>query len=141
MENELIELFKDNMPLSNFANFSAYFYNTLEDINWLGFYFIKDDYLYLGPFQGKIACTTIKYGNGVCGTCFKEEKTIVVDNVHEFKTHIACDAASNSEICIPIFKNNVMIGLLDVDSPVFNRFTLETKTLLESAVKILEQYI
>lgn len=141
MLKELKELLKDNKEITNLANFSAYFYHKLNDINWFGFYFIENDYLYLGPFQGNVACTKIKYGNGVCGTCFKLEKTIVVDNVLEFSGHIACDSRSKSEICIPIFKNNKMIGLLDVDSPIFNRFDSKTKEILEQAVKILEEFI
>lgn len=141
MEKILNELFKNNAPISNYANMSAYIYNNFSDLNWAGFYFVHNNELILGPFQGNIACTKIPYGKGVCGTCFKEQKTIVVDNVLEFKGHIACDSNSRSEICIPVFKNNVMVALLDIDAPIYNRFDNDFKIKLEKAVKILENHI
>lgn len=123
--------------ITNYANASALLFDNLTEINWAGFYLLKDEYLYLGPFQGKIACTKIKVGSGVCGTAVKEKSTIIVDNVHEFKGHIACDSSSNSEIVIPMFKDDKIIGVLDIDSPKFSRFTIKDKEGLEEFVKIL----
>ena len=123
--------------ITNYANASALLFDNLTDINWAGFYLLKDEYLYLGPFQGKVACTKIKVGSGVCGTAVKEKSTIIVDNVHEFKGHIACDSSSNSEIVIPIYKDDKIIGVLDIDSPKFSRFTIKDKEGLEEFVKIL----
>jgi len=121
------------------SNASALLNEHLDIINWVGFYLLKDNKLILGPFQGKPACTTIPLNKGVCGACATNEATIIVDNVHEFKGHIACDSASNSEICIPIFKVNKFYGLLDIDSPIINRFNNEDKTYLEAVVKIIEK--
>ena len=123
--------------LSNLANASALIYNTLDDINWAGFYLLDSNYLILGPFQGRVACTKIMVGKGVCGKAVQDRKTILVDNVHEFSGHIACDTASNSEIVIPLFKDDKIIGVLDIDSPILNRFNDEDKLGLEEFSKIL----
>ena len=120
------------------SNASAYLNECLDDINWVGFYILNDNYLYLGPFQGKPACINIPVGKGVCGNTIKEGKTIVVDNVLEYKGHIACDSASRSEICVPIYINNNIYGLLDIDSPNYSRFSESDKEILEKAVKIIE---
>lgn len=120
------------------SNASAYLNECLDNINWVGFYILNDNYLYLGPFQGKPACINIPVGKGVCGNTIKEGKTIVVDNVLEYKGHIACDSASRSEICVPIYINNKIYGLLDIDSPNFNRFSESDKEILEKSVKIIE---
>lgn len=120
------------------SNASAYLNDSLENINWVGFYLLNNDYLYLGPFQGHPACINIPVGKGVCGNTIKENKTTVVDNVLEYKGHIACDSKSRSEICVPIYVNNNIYGLLDIDSPIFNRFTEKDKEILENAVKIIE---
>lgn len=120
------------------SNASAYLNECLDNINWIGFYILNDKYLYLGPFQGKPACINIPVGKGVCGNTIKEGKTIVVDNVLEYKGHIACDSASRSEICVPIYINNKIYGLLDIDSPNFNRFNESDKEILEKSVKIIE---
>ncbi len=120
------------------SNASAYLNDSLTDINWVGFYILNNDYLYLGPFQGHPACIKIPVGKGVCGNTIKEGKTLVVDNVLEYKGHIACDSNSRSEVCIPIFINNKIYGLLDIDSPIFNRFDDNLKIELENAVKIIE---
>ncbi len=124
--------------ISNLANASALIYDSMDRLNWAGFYIIHDGRLKLGPFQGKIACTSIPVGKGVCGTAVAEDKTIVVDNVHEFAGHIACDSASNSEIVIPIHKNGSIYGVLDIDSVAFARFSEDDKKELEKCVKILE---
>ena len=120
-----------NIPLvSNLANISAIL-NEMEDINWCGFYLVKDNKLYLGPFQGELACTTIPFGKGVCGTAAIEKKTLIVDNVLEFKGHIACSAKSRSEIVTPIIKDENVVGVIDIDSPSFSRFKEEDKKVLE----------
>lgn len=130
---------EEDYLISKLANFSAFLNDNLENINWVGFYIVQGDILKLGPFQGHIACSNIKKGMGVCGTCLLEQKTIIVPNVHEFKGHIACDVNSKSEIVIPIFKNGEMIALLDIDSPIYDRFKNDDKILLESLVKVLEK--
>ena len=120
-----------NIPLvSNLANISAIL-NEMEDINWCGFYLAKDDKLYLGPFQGELACTIIPFGKGVCGTAAIEKKTLIVDNVLEFKGHIACSSKSRSEIVTPIIKDGSVVGVIDIDSPSFSRFKEEDKKVLE----------
>ena len=140
--NILIEQLKSvinpKLPLiSNLSNASAIL-NSLDDINWVGFYIVKGDTLYLGPFQGDVACTTIPLGKGVCGTAFKEKKTIVVPNVNEFVGHIACSSLSKSEIVVPIMKENEVVAVIDIDSPIFDRFHDEEKELLEEAANILK---
>lgn len=123
---------------ANLANASALLYNTLKDINWAGFYLMENGKLVLGPFQGRPACIEIPVGRGVCGTAVAEDKTQLVKNVHEFPGHIACDSASNSEIVVPIRKNGEVIGVLDIDSPLFGRFTEEDKVGLEELVRVIE---
>lgn len=125
-------------PIANLANASALLWQYLDDINWAGFYMMTDDALVLGPFQGNTACIRIPVGKGVCGTAVAENATQLVPDVHLFPGHIACDCASNSEIVVPIRKNGEVIGVLDIDSPIKNRFTEEDKQGLEAFVKILE---
>lgn len=108
--------------IANAANFSAQIFASLPDVNWVGFYLLKDGVLVLGPFQGKPACLRIKPGQGVCGTAAVRRATLVVPNVHEFPGHIACDSASNAEIVVPLVKNEELIGVFDVDSPTVGRF-------------------
>ncbi len=120
------------------SNAAALLWDSLEDINWAGFYIIKDGHLLLGPFQGKPACTVIEVGKGVCGTAVAEDRTQLVKNVHEFPGHIACDSASNSEIVVPIHAKNSVYGVLDIDSPQFSRFSEEDRDGLEAFVRILE---
>ena len=124
---------------ANYANASALLYENLDGINWAGFYLMENGILVLGPFQGKTACIEIPVGKGVCGTAVQENRTVLVENVHEFPGHIACDSASNSEIVIPIRKNGEIIGVLDIDSPAFSRFTEEDREGLEAFVCILEE--
>lgn len=121
------------------ANASAIIYDSLDDLNWAGFYLMNKGSLLLGPFQGKVACIRIELGRGVCGTAAGEDKTLVVDNVHEFAGHIACDGASNSEIVVPIHKDGRVIGVLDIDSPSLSRFSKEDKEGLEHFVRVLEE--
>lgn len=125
--------------ISNLSNASALLMSTLKDINWAGFYLMKNGRLQLGPFQGKVACLRIPLGRGVCGTAALEDKTQRIDDVHQFPGHIACDSASNSEIVVPLHCNGEVIGVLDIDSPVFERFTEEDQEGLEEFAKILEQ--
>ncbi len=125
-------------PIANAANVAALMYQGLPNVNWAGFYFLKGDELVLGPFQGKPACTRIALGNGVCGTAARGRKTVVVGNVHEFPGHIACDEASKSEIVVPLIKAGRLIGVLDVDSPRFDRFGQEDQDVLEA---VAEKYL
>jgi L-methionine (R)-S-oxide reductase len=123
--------------MANAANFSALIYYSLPDLNWAGFYFLRDGELVLGPFQGRPACVRIKIGQGVCGAGAARCDTVIVPNVHEFPGHIACDSASNSEIVVPLMKDERMIGVLDLDSPKLSRFDREDAAGLEQLVKIL----
>ena len=127
--------------MTNLANASALLNDSLEGINWVGFYIIKDGKLVLGPFQGKVACTIIPMGKGVCGTAAQSDSTQVVPDVHKFAGHIACDSASNSEIVVPIHRDGAVFGVLDIDSPLFDRFSEEDREGLEKFVKILEEVI
>ena len=124
---------------ANLANASALLWQALERINWAGFYKMQDGQLVLSPFQGKPACILIPVGRGVCGTAVAENATQLVYDVHQFPGHIACDAASNSEIVVPLRKNGEIWGVLDIDSPFIGRFTEEDKIGLEQFAKILEQ--
>lgn len=122
--------------LANSANFASLVFHSLPDLNWAGFYLVKNNELVLGAFQGKPACVRIAIGKGVCGAAAERRETVVIENVHEFPGHIACDAASNSEIVIPLIKNGELVGVFDVDSPLLNRFDERDKTGLETAVQI-----
>lgn len=108
--------------IANLANISALLFDQMRDINWAGFYFCKEEQLVLGPFQGKPACIRIPFGKGVCGTAVTTKQIQLVEDVHTFDGHIACDAASNSEIVIPIFKDSEVFAVLDIDSPSLARF-------------------
>ena len=124
--------------IANLSNTSAIINEYVKDINWVGFYLMEGHELVLGPFQGKPACIRIPVGHGVCGMAAEKKETLVVKDVHQFPGHIACDGASNSEIVIPIIKNGAVFGVLDVDSPEFNRFTDLEKKYLEELVDIIE---
>lgn len=123
------------------ANAAALLYLSLPDLNWAGFYLMRDGVLLLGPFQGKPACTKIDLGKGVCGTAAREDCTQLVADVHAFEGHIACDAASNAEIVIPLHKNGKVYGVLDIDSPQKNRFNEQDKLGLENFARKLEALI
>ena len=125
--------------IANLSNASALLFDTLEDINWAGFYLMEQGRLVLGPFQGKPACIEIPLNKGVCGAAASSGETVLVENVHEFPGHIACDSASNSEIVIPIRKKGAVVGVLDIDSPTVGRFTEADKEGLERFVKALER--
>ena len=124
-------------PIANMANLSALIYERTPNINWAGFYIFKEGQLVLGPFQGKPACVRISIGKGVCGTAAQSKKTVVVQDVHQFPGHIACDSASNSEIVVPILKKDgSLFGVLDIDSPRKARFGAEEKKVFEELVRI-----
>ena len=122
--------------ISNLSNVSAIL-NQIENINWCGFYIVKGDILYLGPFQGEVACTIIPFGKGVCGSSALKKETIIVDNVLEFKGHIACSSKSRSEIVTPIIKDGSVVGVIDIDSPSFGRFSKDDQVFLEDVAKEL----
>ncbi|WP_235070030.1 GAF domain-containing protein [Turicibacter sp. TJ11] len=123
--------------IANLSNAAALLNHFLDDINWVGFYLAKGQELVLGPFQGLPACIRIPFHKGVCGHAATTKQTVVVSNVHEFPGHIACDEATNSEIVIPLIKDDQLIGVLDIDSPVLNRFSEMDKKYLEQFVQIL----
>ena len=123
--------------IANLANASALLYHCLPDLNWAGFYLLKQRELVVGPFQGKPACVRIAIGKGVCGTAAERRETVIVRDVHEFPGHIACDAASNSEIVVPMVKNGELIGVLDLDSPKLARFDEQDREGLEKFVAAL----
>lgn len=127
--------------ITNLSNASALINALIGRLNWCGFYLIKNGGLVLGPFQGMPACTRIKLGKGVWGTAVKEKKTLIVDDVHKFEGHIACDSASNSEMVVPIIKDNIVYGVLDLDSMEFGRFTSIEKEYIEECIDILNKYI
>ena len=137
---QLAGLVKDEPNwIANLSNASALLNDILDDINWVGFYLWEDasEQLVLGPFQGKVACIRIDSGKGVCGTAFERKKTIIVSDVNEFPGHIVCDAASQSEIVVPLIKDGKVIGVLDVDAPIKDRFGDDDKELLEAFVDVL----
>jgi len=120
---QLLSLLKGEHDfIANAANFSALLFNSLPNVNWAGFYFLQGEELVLGPFQGNPACVRIPMGKGVCGVAAQQLETIIVPNVHEFPGHIACDVASNSEIVVPLFDGERLLGVLDLDSPLIGRF-------------------
>ena len=125
--------------IANLANIAALIFASLDEINWAGFYLMEEDKLVLGPFQGKVACVEIPLGKGVCGTAAETDSTQLVPDVHLFEGHIACDSASLSEIVVPVhFRGNV-VGVLDIDSPVRERFTAEDREGLEKMIILLEE--
>jgi len=129
----------DEPIISNLSNICAALYEAFDKISWVGFYLEKDSNLFLGPFQGKTACTLIKMGSGVCGTSAQNQETIVVENVDKFPGHIACDAGSKSEIVVPLVKNHQLIGVLDVDSYAYSSFSKIDKIYLEKVCELLSE--
>lgn len=127
--------------VANLANASALLWQELPGINWVGFYKMVDGALVLGPFQGKPACIRIPVGRGVCGTAVEQDRTQLVDDVHAFPGHIACDCASNSEIVVPIHAKRKIWGVLDIDSPHVGRFSEEDRAGLEAVSALLEQVL
>ena len=135
--SQLKEIIDPNLPLmSNLANASAVL-NQLDNINWCGFYLVKDETLYLGPFQGEPACTVIPFSKGVCGHSATTKKTVIVSDVRQFVGHIACSSLSKSEIVVPIMVNDEVKALIDIDAPILDRFNDEDAQMLEEAAKLL----
>ncbi|RIO58313.1 GAF domain-containing protein [Staphylococcus haemolyticus] len=142
LTKQLQSLIEDEQNLiAILSNTSAILNDNLDQINWVGFYLIENEELILGPFQGHPACVHIAIGKGVCGTAVAEDKTQLVKDVHAFPGHIACDANSKSEIVIPIHVNDEIIGVLDIDAPITDRFTNEDKEGLEVIAKVLEKQL
>ncbi len=140
---EQAEAFCEDTPdeVAAMANLSSLIYYTLDRLNWAGFYRVKGEELILGPFQGKVACIRIAKGRGVCGTAWKEDRVLVVPDVHAFPGHIACDGDSQSEIVVPIHRDGEVIGVLDIDSPVLNRFDDADRKGLTKLVQCFERYL
>lgn len=132
-------LASEHYEISILANASALINEYIKNINWVGFYILKNHFLILGPFQGKIACNPIRVGSGVCGKCVEKKETIIVGNVHKFEGHIPCDEATNSEIVIPLFIDNNIYGVLDLDSKTFNRFSNVDQRFLEQIAIIINR--
>lgn len=132
---------QEEPDLTKLCNVVATINAFLDQINWCGFYIMKEGVLVLGPFQGMPACTRIEIGKGVCGTAAQRRETIIVHDVHQFPGHIACDASSNSEIVIPILKDEKVQGVLDIDSMIFSRFSALEKDYLEQLVQVLSHTI
>ncbi|GMQ62681.1 GAF domain-containing protein [Vallitalea maricola] len=130
-------MYEERDKIANLANISALLFYTMEKINWAGFYLYKNDELVLGPFQGKPACIRIKIGKGVCGTAAKLRETQIVPDVHQFEGHIPCDGDTNSEIVIPIVVDNKLIGVLDIDSPITNRFDVTDSEYLNKLASLI----
>ena len=128
-------------PLTVMANTASLLYWSLEAINWVGFYLHDGSTLRLGPFHGKPACTVIAVGKGVCGTAFAERKRINVPDVHDFPGHIACDSASKSELVLPLIHDGIIYGVLDVDSPVHNRFGIAEERLFEATAELVSNHL
>ncbi|MBM4219535.1 MAG: GAF domain-containing protein [Gammaproteobacteria bacterium] len=124
-------------PWANAANAAALVFERLPDLNWAGFYFLRGGELVVGPFQGRVACARIPLGSGVCGTAAAQRATLLVPDVHAFPGHIACDAASNSEIVVPLLASDRLVGVLDLDSPRLNRFGADDARLLEALAERL----
>lgn len=133
---ELVDV--NNNYISVMANVSSLLFHSLNNINWAGFYLVKNNCLYLGPFQGKVACVVIENGKGVCGSCLSQKQPLLVNDVHQFVGHIACDADSNSELVIPLIKNGDVVAVLDIDSFELNNFTFND---LESLFEIMSELV
>ena len=137
MINKLKALIDKELPLvSNLSNASALL-NELEDINWCGFYLKEGDNLYLGPFQGDVACVNIPLSKGVCGKAARDKVTVIVANVNEFPGHIACSSLSKSEIVVPIIKDDEVKAVIDIDAPIYDRFHEKEQKLLEAFAEVL----
>ena len=139
---QLRALSEDNPHrIAKLANASALIYQGLDRLNWAGFYFLEGGKLVLGPVQGRPACIEIPMGRGVCGTAAKLDQTQLVEDVHAFPGHIACDSASRSEIVVPLHENGIVTGVLDIDSPVENRFDEADRAGVEAFARVLEQFL
>jgi len=136
IENEARALASgERNPIANAANFSALLWDRLPNINWAGFYFRKGRWLVLGPFMGKPACTRLQVELGVCGSAVAQEKTLIVPDVHKFPGHVACDARSNSELVVPLWRFDTIVGVIDIDSPLIARFDQDDARGIEAIAK------
>ena len=133
------EILQEEDSLAALCNTSALLNQSLVDINWVGFYLYKNNQLVLGPFQGKVACTRIPVGKGVCGTSFENKLLLNIDNVHEFPGHIVCDTDSKSELVVPLIAKNKAIGVLDIDSPSYKRFSLDDEETMSEIAKMIAE--
>jgi GAF domain-containing protein len=137
LKAQLEALFSDERDfIANAAQFSAFLYGQLDNLNWAGFYINRDEELVLGPFQGQVACVRIAFGRGVCGTAAATRQTQRIEDVHAFAGHIACDSASNSELVVPLVKAGKLIGVLDLDSPKLDRFSEQDQAGIEALVEV-----
>ena len=134
-----LEAYLSGYWLSDLANFSSYLFETLKDVNWVGFYLSDGQTLRLGPFCGKPACMEIPFGRGVCGVSFATKSSLIVDDVDQFPGHIRCDSKSKSELVIPLILEGQCVGVFDIDSPVYSRFTSSDQIALQKAVDLLAQ--
>ena len=135
--SQIKSIVDDKLPLvSNLSNTAAILFK-MDKVNWAGFYLVQNNALYLGPFQGDVACTIIPFDKGVCGKAYRDEKTIIVDNVHEFPGHIACSSLSKSEIVVPIIVDGEVKAVIDIDSPIYSRFTNNDAEWVEKIADIL----
>jgi GAF domain-containing protein len=142
VQKQLLALIEDETNrIANLSNAAALLNQFLDEINWVGFYLYEEDHLILGPFQGLPACVRIPMGKGVCGTSAATEKTLRIEDVHQFPGHIACDAASRSEIVIPLMKDGKLLGVLDIDSPITDRFDEMDQQGLEKFAEILSNHL
>ena len=141
--NARLQVLTEGVPheIANLANASALLWESLDDINWAGFYRMEAGQLVLGPFQGKVACIEIPLGRGVCGTAAAKDETQLVYDVHQFPGHIACDSASNSEIVVPIHAGGRVAAVLDIDSPLIGRFRQDDREGLEAFARLLEELV
>ena len=141
LNKQIAAMLEETDMIAALANVSACIYDSYDNINWAGFYFVKNGELVLGPFQGKPACTHIAFTNGVCGKCYRDKAVMRIDDVETFPGHIACDAASRSELCVPVIVNGKVIMEIDIDSTVRNRFTeAEEKEMLAAAEDIASAF-
>ena len=139
LTKQLQSLIDKDLPLiTNLSNASSLL-NQLSNINWCGFYLVSGNRLILGPFQGEVACTVIPFDKGVCGYAYRTKKTVIVDDVNTFAGHIACSTRSKSEIVTPIIKDNKVVAVIDIDSPIYNSFTKDDQKLLEEIADILKE--
>ena len=137
LEKQVQAIINNKYPLiTNLSNASAVL-NTMENINWAGFYIVKEDGLYLGPFQGEVACSFIPFDKGICGRCYRLKAPVIIDDVLKEKDHIACSSVSRSEIVVPIFKEDKVVALIDIDAPIRSRFNKENEKELVLVAEIL----
>lgn len=137
LKNQVLSLFESESDfLVNTSQFSAFVFEQIPDLNWAGFYFLRQGELVLGPFQGLVACSRIPMGKGVCGTAAATKNTQRIDDVHAFPGHIACDSASNAELVVPLIRNGEVLGVFDMDSPTPNRFSLEDEQGVVALVEV-----